>query len=215
MTARISLAAALLCALLIAHAHAAMLDITVVDAKGKPARDAVIAITPENSKISSHAPSSGVIDQRRETYLPRVTILRVGGSLVFTNSDTTMHQVYSFSAIKQFQFETDKGQTSKPVIFDKAGIAAIGCNIHDNMVAYVFVSDAPFAVLTDAKGHTRIGDLPVGSYRARVWHPNLTAGKTPASVPVSITEKNGSLSLTLPISLMPDRGMKHKHTQEY
>lgn len=215
MTARIVLAALVLCAAFDARAHAASLDINVVDTKGKAARDVVVTLMPERGRIDARAPERGVIDQRRETYLPLVTIIRVGGSLIFTNNDTTMHQVYSFSPIKQFQLETDRGQTSKPVIFEKPGVAAIGCNIHDNMVAYVFVSDAPFAVLSDANGHARLSDIPQGSYRARIWHPNLPAGKTPPSVTVAVGEKNGNLTLALPIALAPDRGMKHKHTQEY
>lgn len=214
MTARVFLAA-LLCAVLTAQVHAAVLDIAVVDSKGRVARNAVVTLTPENASVASRVPDKATIDQRREVYLPLVTILRVGGSLTFTNNDTTMHQVYSFSPIKQFQFETDKGEVSKPVVFNKPGIAVIGCNIHDNMLAYVFVTDAPLAALSDATGHARLTSLPVGTYRARVWHPNLTAEKMPPSVPVSVTADNAALSLVLPIAVMPERGMKHKHTQEY
>ena len=84
-----------------------------------------------------------MIDQRNETFLPLVTIVRKGGQVIFTNNDTTMHQVYSFSPIKQFDFEIDEGRHSEPVVFDKPGVASIGCNIHDHMITYVYVADTP------------------------------------------------------------------------
>src|SRR6185437_15185551 len=151
-----------------ATANAATVEINVADSGGVPAANAVVSLVADNSMPASgpRTPEKSIIDQRHETFLPLVVIVRRGGNVVFTNNDTTMHQVYSFSTIKQFQFEIDKGQISKPVIFDKAGVAAIGCNIHDNMVAYVYVADAPFAAITDASGHAEIPDVPEGQYTA-------------------------------------------------
>jgi plastocyanin len=137
MLRKILIAIGAFCALGWSAACAATVSITVTDAKGAPASNAVVSLAPDSRALAipAHAPEKSIIDQRHETFIPLAVVLRKGGEVVFTNHDTTMHQVYSFSPVKQFQFEIDKDQVSKPVQFDKTGVAAIGCNIHDNMVA--------------------------------------------------------------------------------
>ncbi len=198
-------------------ACAATVNINVTDAKGAPAPNAVVSLAPVLSTISmpTRASEKSVIDQRHETFIPLVVVVRKGGNVVFTNNDTTMHQVYSFSPIKQFQFEIDKGQISKPVQFYKAGVAAIGCNIHDNMVAYVDVTDAPFAVVTDASGHAEIHDVPDGAYHASLWHPQLRTGKQAASVELAVKGGSAELTLALPMTVMAMPSMNRMHKSDY
>ena len=62
----------------------------------------------------------------------------------------------------------------KPVVFDKPGVVALGCNVHDWMVAYVLVVDTPYFAKTGANGRARIANVPAGPYRLRLWHPRLT-----------------------------------------
>jgi plastocyanin len=197
-----------------AQAHAATLDILVVDTNGRPAANAVVSLQPPDGAAMPPArlPAEGVIDQRNETFLPLVTILRTGGSIVFTNNDTTMHQVYSFSPIKQFAFEIDQGHKSEPVVFDKPGVASIGCNIHDQMITYVFVASTPWAVLSDAKGRVKFADIPHGSYRAIVWHPQLVPGRAAPSTTVAV---NGDMKLSLTVPLLSVAPAKHMHMGTY
>jgi plastocyanin len=203
-------------ALAASTATAATVDVAVTDANGKPAANAVVTLVLDAAPAPvSHVATRVVIDQRNETFLPLVVLVRKGGGVVFTNNDTTMHQVYSFSPVKQFQFEIDRGQVSKPVIFDKPGVAAIGCNIHDAMVAYVFVADAPYAAVTDASGHAQIGDVPDGAWHASAWHPQLRVGKQSAPVAVAVAGRETKLALTLPLSGMPMAGMSRMHKSDY
>lgn len=191
---------------------AATVDIAVTGSDGAPAAFAVVGLVPEDSPAdpAPHTPEKSVIDQRHETFLPLVVIVRRGGRVVFTNNDVTMHQVYSFSPIRQFQFEIDKGQVSKPVEFDTPGIAAIGCNIHDNMVAYVYVASEPFAAVTDAAGHAEIPEVPAGRYLAKVWHPQLRIGRAPPPSPVAVQGDRVKLSLSVPLTQMPAMSRMHK-----
>jgi hypothetical protein len=126
-----------------------------------------------------------------------------------------MHQVYSFSTIKQFEYEIHQGEKSPPVEFDTAGIAAIGCNIHDNMVAFVYVADSPWTVTTDAQGHAKIDNVPDGAYRASVWHPKLAPGSEPPSANLVVGGKDATLAMTAPLLGGPMPGMKHSHAQDY
>lgn len=191
-------------------AGAATVTVTVTDSKGAPAANAVVTL--DGAALASRVPERNVIDQRHETFLPLVVVVRKGGSVVFTNNDATMHQVYSFSSVKQFQFEIDKGQVSKPVVFDKQGVAAIGCNIHDNMVAYVFVADAPFAAITDASGRVEFKDVPGGPWRVSTWHPQLRVGKQPLPAPLEVTGAQAELRVMLPLSAAPSM---HMHKSDY
>ncbi len=200
-----------------ASANAASVTVDVTDSQSMPAASAVVSLVPDAppSVIASRVPEKGVIDQRHETFLTLVVVVRKGGSVTFTNNDVTTHQVYSFSPIKLFQFELDKGQISKPVMFDTPGAAAIGCNIHDNMVAFVYVTEAPFAAVTDASGHAEFHDVPEGVYRAIVWHPQLRVGKQPPPEIVTVHGNSAKLAFSVPITagLMP--GMRHMHKSDY
>jgi plastocyanin len=195
-------------------ASAATVDVTVTDSGGAPAPNAVVSLAAGDTSavVASRVPEKSIIDQRHETFLPLVVVVRKGGEVVFTNNDVTMHQVYSFSPIRQFQFEIDKGQVSKPVIFEKPGVAAIGCNIHDNMVAYVYVADAPFTVVTDATGHAEIRDVPDGGYLADVWHPQLRVGRKPAPSQFMVSGDRAKLNLSVPLVAMTAMKM---HKSDY
>jgi plastocyanin len=197
-----------------AAARAGTLEIDVADSRGSPAANTVVALVPVGNTEAtvSRLPTEAVIDQRKETFLPLVTLVRQGGRVIFTNHDTTMHQVYSFSPIKQFEFEIDQGHRSEPVVFDKAGVASIGCNIHDHMITYVYVASTPWAALTDAKGHAEIADIPNGNYRAQLWHPQMVPGR-PA--PSSMVDVNGTTKFALAVPLLASTPMKRMHMGIY
>jgi plastocyanin len=146
----------------------------IADQDGKPVMNAVVSLVPDPKTgmpgASTRLPSEKVIDQRRETFLPLVTIIPRNGRVVFANSDPTTHQVYSFSPVKQFEITLARDTSSPPIVFPTAGVAALGCNIHDNMIAYVFVAESPWTALTGADGRAVIDDVPPGDYQAQVWH---------------------------------------------
>ncbi|MGR6800534.1 hypothetical protein, partial [Aeromonas veronii] len=58
---------------------------------------------------------------------------------------------------------------AEPIVFDKPGVAALGCNIHDRMSAHIVVVDTPTFARTDAKGEASF-DLPPGEHGVKAWH---------------------------------------------
>jgi hypothetical protein len=147
----------------------------ITDQDGRPVMNAVVTLLPDPQGTTIPGASTRlaiqkIIDQRRETFLPLVTIVPRNGRVVFANNDPTTHQVYSFSPVKQFEITLASGTSSPPIVFDKRGVAALGCNIHDNMIAYVFVAESPWTVLTGSDGRAVIEDVPPGNYQAHVWH---------------------------------------------
>jgi plastocyanin len=212
---RASTIATTLAALLVTgtSAGAATFIADLKDASGRAAPDTVVSLEPEtNTPIASHLPDQAIIDQRRETFLPMVIVVRKGGHVVFTNNDVTKHQVYSFSPIRQFQVVIGQGESSKPISFPQSGIAAIGCNIHDQMIAYVFVGQTPYAGVTDENGRAIVSDVVPGRYRLAVWHPQMGVIFAPARVELDVKDDSPHYSAVLPITIVPAHGMKHMHT---
>src|SRR5260221_2230684 len=125
-----------------AEARAAILVVEVRDVRGAPVPDAVVYAIPEAKKLP--APSRAVLDQKNRTFVPHILPIQTGTAVTFPNSDNVRHQVYSFSPAKKFQLPLYSGTPAAPVVFDKAGVVTIGCNIHDQMSAYLLVVDTPF-----------------------------------------------------------------------
>ena len=90
-----------------------------------------------------------------------------------------------------------------PVVFDKPGIAVLGCNIHDSMAAWVVVADTPWAARSVASGHARIEGVPPGSYRLRTWHPGLPPNTEPPAVTVAVGATDQELPARLPVKVEP------------
>lgn len=176
---------------------------TVTDESGKPLAEAVVTVTPLDDVPVPPADlsrlSTATIIQRDEMFMPEVVVIHTGGAVTFYNKDTTRHHVYSFAPIKQFEFVQNPGDVSPPVRFNHPGIAAIGCNIHDNMIAYVDVTDAPWAGITDPNGQVTITGLPTGRFMAAVWHPRLRPHSPPPTKMVTLAAVNTTLAVSLPV----------------
>jgi plastocyanin len=199
-------------------AFGATVSVTVTGSDGRPAENAIVELVSQTGAPDpavTKVPVEAIVDQRDETFLPLVSLIRRNGHVVFTNNDTTMHQVYSFSDIKQFAFEIDEGQHSAPVMFDKAGVAAVGCNIHDQMITYVYVAATPWAVRTDTNGRAEISDVPAGAYRATIWHSRLVPGHSPPAIPLVVSGESAKLNASLALSADDMRRKKHMHMQSY
>jgi len=191
-------------------AMAADLTVSVADQDGMPVENAVVTLTSADAvAVKPASPAPRIIDQQRETFLPLVTIVPRGGQIVFTNNDQTRHHVYSFSQIKKFDLVLNPGEKSSPVIFDLEGVATIGCNIHDGMIAYAFVAASPFNGLTGADGRAAIVKLTAGNYIARLWHPRTKPGAQPAEQQIAVGATATAIEFTVP--LMAERPHSSHH----
>ncbi len=159
-----------------AAANAADLDVQVRTANGGAVRDAVVALhlvrqpTPLPKTGGSYA-----IDQQNIQFHPFVSIVPVGASVAFMNHDPVRHHVYSFSDTKRFELKVNERQVNRVVTFDKAGTVPLGCNIHDQMIAFIDVVDTPWAAKTDANGNVSFRGVPATDVTIDVWHPYLRA----------------------------------------
>ena len=158
------------------RALAAPLEVRVNDAAGKPLPGAVVFLESPEAKAASKPAQGLEIAQAGRQFVPQVSVVPVGSAVSFPNRDTVRHHVYSFSPVKKFEIKLYVGTPESPVLFDKPGIAVLGCNIHDRMVAWVVVVETPYAGQTGADGRLLLGHVPAGQYRLRAWHPSLPVG---------------------------------------
>src|SRR5277367_1176847 len=157
-----------------APGRAAELHVLVKDHHGKFVADAVVLATPLDPKTGFHGKSMpDAVDQVDKQFVPYVKPVFIGSKVRFPNSDNIRHQVYSFSAAKKFELPLYGGTTAPPVVFDKPGVVVLGCNIHDWMVGYIYVSETPFFAKTGKDGEVTLKSLPAGAYAVRVWHPRM------------------------------------------
>jgi plastocyanin len=199
------------------HATAGQLTVAVNDGSGKPVADAVVMLRPlgDQARPPSAKPARRYVDQRNLMFLPYLLVFRPGDEVVFRNSDATRHHVYSFSPARAFEFVLVPAQSSPPLRVDKPGAIAVGCNIHDQMIAYLYVTDAPWRVQTGASGKALFDALPDGDYEMRVWQPRLRPGRADPVQKVTIAAAGPAKTLVVPLRLLPDprlqAGREHAH----
>jgi plastocyanin len=196
------LPASLVCAALlvgVTGAQAVTAKVTVRDTQGRPLPDAVVMIEPTAARAAVKPMAPVEIAQAKRQFAPRITVVTVGTPVNFPNFDTVRHQVYSFSPVKTFELKLYAGVPSAPVVFDKPGVAVLGCSIHDQMAAWVVVSDTPYFARSGADGSTRVDDLPAGAYRLRVWHSRLPVGPEPTAQPFVVSGTEASAEIRLPV----------------
>ena len=155
---------------------AAPLNVRVVDSSGHPVRDAVVPLDPAGAAARpAHAGGRYVVAQQSLQFRPFLTVVPVGADVSFPNLDPTKHHVYSFSPAKKFELKLFAKDQSRTVHFDKPGVVALGCNIHDQMSAFIVVTDSAWTARTNAQGIASFGETPNAPARVTVWHPYLRA----------------------------------------
>jgi plastocyanin len=194
--------AALLLGLLAAQAGGGTVTVNITTQTGAAAEDAVVVFYPLDAAPAATR-DTVVIDQINKRFVPHVSVVRTGTAITFPNSDRIRHQVYSFSPAKTFSLKLYAGSPKTAVTFDQPGLVVLGCNIHDNMIAFVGVVDSPYFAKTTDTGTASL-NLPSGRYRLRAWHPNavaalpsreITVAGAPLNIPLTIDVDGTSTSV--------------------
>ena len=136
---------------LLAHAQNAEIAATVDDERGKPVADAVvIAVPADGNSAAAHEAAR----RRRRSGGQGVSPQGPGGA-----GRHAGHVSQSRPCATRFiRFRRPRSSTapvrggSAAVVFDKPGVVVLGCNIHDWMVGYVYVSESPYFAKTNAEG---------------------------------------------------------------
>jgi plastocyanin len=185
---------------------AAPLSVRVVDSSGRPVRDAVVTLYPSGGAARPpRASGRFAVSQKNIQFHPFLTIVPVGADVSFPNLDPTKHHVYSFSPAKRFELKLFARDQSRTVHFDRPGVIALGCNIHDAMSAFIVVTDSLWTARTNAQGMAAFSDAPNVPGRLTVWHPYLRVpgGVVQQSVGAAQRAAGFSIKLRPPPPAMP------------
>ncbi len=149
-------------------AHSAKMQF--VDQLGQPVNNVVVSFP--GSLNNGPKNTIATVDQINKQFSPHVLIIEKGQSVNFPNSDDIRHHIYSFSKAKPFEIRLYKASIVQPIQFNKGGIVVLGCNIHDQMVGYIYIADNEVTALSDINGMVNIQGVS-GQYF--IWHPRLSA----------------------------------------
>lgn len=174
---------------LVSATYAQTVRVSLKDASNEPVVGAVVEILlPTELKSRYAIPEDKLVDQVDKEFLPSVSSLVVGSHISFPNYDDILHHVYSFSPVKTFNIplygtsESDNYRES----FETSGVVEIGCNIHDWMLAYIYVAESSKVAVTDEQGMAEISDLPAGDYQLKIWHSRLVRGQDALLQPLEL-----------------------------
>jgi plastocyanin len=184
---------------------AASLQAELVDTHGQPLANAVLTL---RGPLGAEAePSNALMDQQAKQFVPNVLAVRTGTLVPFPNSDNIRHHVYSFSPAKRFELRLYQGTPSEPVLFDKPGVVVLGCNIHDWMVGYVYVTEDPWFAVSDEAGKISLDQLPAGHYAVSLWHPQIADMLPQAGAELVLgepgTQQRFTLAMQAPSNVAP------------
>jgi hypothetical protein len=180
----------LLAALVLAPVPALAGDLTMTlrDTAGAPVADAVVMVYPASGIPAGPIkfPWPYVVSQHDIMFDPLVLVTPVGAEVTFPNKDKVRHHVYSFSAGNKFELKLYGKDENPGHTFKVAGVVALGCNIHDEMAAFIRVVDTPYAIKTGKDGVAQIKALPAGAAKVVVWQPYLHVPKNEITVQAQI-----------------------------
>lgn len=193
-----------------ASAQSQNLAVTIVDSDGEVVDDAVVeVILPAQLQAQFKTPAAAVVDQVDKEFVPTVTTVVAGSQVSFPNSDDILHHVYSFSPVNTFDIPLYGSEGNMQFVeeFPVPGVVEIGCNIHDWMLAYIYVSESSKVAVSDVNGQLQISDIPAGTYDIRVWHARLPRN-TDYHVVNAVDFTTGSQTIEVELDLERDRRIR-------
>jgi len=143
---------------------------------------------------------SAALDQINKEFIPAVLPVVVGTEVRFPNHDQIHHHVYSFSRTKSFELPLYRGEEAPPVLFDKAGVVKVGCNIHDWMSGIILVLPTPYFATSDETGRFVLRDLPPGTYSLVSWHELSQTKVEETAQQVEVRTNTSEITFTLSLT---------------
>lgn len=150
------------------------ITVQVKDTNGNLVKGAIVSLALEKETalpLKKQLPIA-IMDQKNRQFVPNVLLAEQGQLVSFPNSDNIRHHVYSFSEPKKFEIKLYADTPEQPILFDEPGIVVLGCNIHDSMSGYIFVSPWDDNQFTNELGRVEFSGVEVTPGLV-VWHPGL------------------------------------------
>ena len=158
---------------------------------GTAVQDVVISVSEKGQDSTMAATNArATMLQQGQQFRPFIFPIQVGTTVEFPNRDPFRHHVYFFAKAKTFELKLYDSSEAETMIFDREGIIPLGCNIHDNVLSYVYVIGTPHFAQTDDSGKSALEDLPAGECTVESWHPNQKSSL--ATTDITVTADSNS-----------------------
>ena len=115
------------------------------------------------------------MDQKQCSFVPRVVVVPVGGTVEFLNSDRLLHNVKSAGKENPPFNRAQPHARSISFVFKQPEILRVDCDLHSWMRGWVVVAEHPFYAVTNEQGEFILENVPPGKYSLQVWHESLAA----------------------------------------
>ncbi|HXP85686.1 MAG TPA: hypothetical protein VN841_13255 [Bryobacteraceae bacterium] len=162
-------------------------------------------------------PKTAQMAQRKKSFVPSVLAVPAGSTVSFPNFDPIFHNVFSNYAGQVFDVGLYAPGTDQKVVFRRAGIVRVFCNIHPTMSAIIVVADTPYMAVSNPDGSFRIDNVAPGEYQLHLYHERAT-GETLKAVERSLAVANDPV--VVPTLNISETGYiqvphKNKYGKEY
>jgi hypothetical protein len=162
-------------------------------------KDCVAILEPLDVALPPAAPSRPLtIRTVGKRFIPRVAIATPGTVVAFPNLDHIIHNVFSVTAGNRFDTGQYQPGDAPRVTVANPGLVNLYCNIHHQMNAFLWVVTTPFAQTLEEKGGVRFDQVPPGTYRLRLWHPETGERSWTVRVDAGTTQGTWDLDIALP-----------------
>ena len=157
-------------------------------------------------------PARATMAMKGKSFIPRLVVVPVGGTVEFPNEDPIFHNVFSVSGDNRFDLDLYKRPKRGSWTFQHPGVARIYCNIHPQMSAVVVVRDNPYFTKAAPDGTFAILDVPPGRYALKAWNERASEVAREVSVPA---KGEVEAQLTLDASQFKRARHKNKFGKDY
>jgi plastocyanin len=138
--------------------------------------------------MKAPAPAEAVVTNDRCRFVPRVSVMKPGGTFKMTSRDATMHTMHAATAEARALFNVSIPMPNVTVsrVVERPGLLTLTCSTHTWMRGYMQVTDEATAI-SGLDGTFRLDGVPAGTHELRVWHEALKV-----SAPVKVAVKEGA-----------------------
>jgi len=148
--------------------------------------ESVVYVDAASGKTFPAPTAHPLVDQKGLMFNPHITVVQVGTTVDFQNSDSVAHNVFWTSVGGNKKLTHNLGTWPKgekrSFKFDNPGAVPLLCNVHPEMAGYIIVSPTPYFATTDKSGEYKIENVPDGSYTLTAWHEGAKNQSKPVSV---------------------------------
>jgi hypothetical protein len=132
---------------------------------------AVVYLMDIKSGKKMDLPAKPVLDQKGCHYDPHMQVIGRNADLQVKNSDPILHNIHSYQEGRTILniAEPKQGMVVEKKM-NKAGGETLKCDVHNFMRGGLFVSENPYAAVTDADGKYELKDVPAGTYQIGTFH---------------------------------------------